>query len=683
MGNMIKTDNLNTLKRFTIGIENMFNGAYAVFIFTNIFLLYTFFSNSQWNESGKIFNANFNIISYIFVIGVILLPLIIISIIYEVNSKNKKYISLYKKADYTLLYMNLFCCMLFFILGIYYFYQIYHNENDLVANYGTYFLRHKVPIGYYFIFLFCLSLFFFFAAHRIQNNDKDFRKIIIFFFTLANVLLLFAPNFLSDRLGGLFHSHAYINSIANISYSIPFDNYNISIYGHYALFYRPFFKILGKSYMTIQIAICFFGFITYASMFYVLSKTVKNTVIFILSCFAISGLQTILYATGQYYQANPHRLMFPSLALAFIVWCTYKKRNKVVIQTLKYCIGIFSLVWNFEMGLFTIVTLFAYDVFNDYIFRTSYKRICIDIAKNLFYVVFSIVGAIIILNIYNLLHGGYFLGIKRLIYPIGGSYGYDYSIDKLRLKLPNVYHVYVVQIMISLFALGCSLISRSLNISDEKKTLHIIKTSIAISGLCSLIYFMNRTAYSNISTSYAQLMLLLAIFGDEALLEFKQLFEKRNQILKRLTINLSIGIMCFLFSSSLAIESILAFNAAFCSRADSTWNTNSLKEFEDWTKEHVPENTFAYGHGIPELYIDLNWNTQLYVMDLSDLNPENGTYIFEQVKLQNLIFTNDKNVFKSDDWVEKASVKAGRWTYGIFARKGSVYDTEDYMDLKM
>lgn len=148
-------------------------------------------------------------------------------------------------------------------------------------------------------------------------------------------------------------------------------------------------------------------------------------------------------------------------------------------------------------------------------------------------------------------------------------------------------------------------------------------------------------------------------------------FSEKGEFLKRISVGLPIGCLSFFGLTALAFESALAFNGALCLRADSVWRMDSLRGLEQFARENVPESTFAYGVGIPELYFNLGWDTQLHIIDASDIdrNSRNLALLAERRKAQGMVFTCDPQ--NSEEW----AMKSQYGKYKLYVRKGPEADS--------
>ena len=84
------------------------------------------------------------------------------------------------------------------------------------------------------------------------------------------------------------------------------------------------------------------------------------------------------------------------------------------------------------------------------------------------------------------------------------------------------------------------------------------------------------------------------------------------------TVKYAIGTFCFIYVLAVANGTILLFsqNSFF---KETFHNDEEMDQFAEAFAAYVPENTFGFGIGVPELYSWLGWNTQFYSMDFADI----------------------------------------------------------------
>ena len=219
------------------------------------------------------------------------------------------------------------------------------------------------------------------------------------------------------------------------------------------------------------------------------------------------------------------------------------------------------------------------------------------------------------------------MSVQRFIYPINSLVPVAgeqsiYKITDLRTGFVTPFSVYVVQLIIfSVTILNAlrSLLSKEM--PQEHKKSRVMLLSVALSGLSSVIYFVNRAAYANISISWMQMVMVLGIYGGEGLSELKRVQETKVAVpfLSRLSGKMLMLLYVFVF----AVEGIMCFEPYFKNQINTYWNTETLDTAVGQGKHHIPEDVLAIGHGVPELFFQMHRNDYPSLIDWSDMDGLN------------------------------------------------------------
>lgn len=88
-------------------------------------------------------------------------------------------------------------------------------------------------------------------------------------------------------------------------------------------------------------------------------------------------------------------------------------------------------------------------------------------------------------------------------------------------------------------------------------------------------------------------------------------------------------------------------------RKDSLWNTEALTTLCEEVKDKVPKDTLAFGVGIPELYYQLGWDSQIPAIDWTwqDVSPDAFSLAESAVSQSDSYITTDGTDFTDDDFV--------------------------------
>lgn len=614
-------------------------------LFGLIFIIMFGIANQlPYNENGMIAGLNYNLLIYVVIMSLTYLLFFLIYFFSKKENIQTKDEGIKKEKI-----KNSYAIILFF-LGLSYLYLIYSGENSIYPYSGSTFIRNNPTIHCPYFVFFCILFFcFVFLAKTMVKENRIFRMISVICASLLCALLAYAPNIYLDRSGKLYHADAYVNSIINIANLNPFDNYNSSIYGHYGLIFLPFVKLLGNNYTAIAIAISIFCLIAFFCAFYVCNIWIKNDAVYLATVFSIIGLVTLLYIGGQYFQVNPHRLLFPLITIFIItIFLKYEislKKNFII----EMIVGVFGIIWNIETGLFCLVVICTFHIGCRFRDNQNIKKIIKEIGRGIIFSIMYVILAYLIICFYNFLCGSRnLLSIKQFIYPIGSD---TYDITGLRLQIPTIFSIYMLQIIIFSYAIFNTFFhskNEILSGNKEVRNKDIAQMCIAVSGLCSLTYFMNRAAYSNIAISWIQMVVILGIFGDSGIQNVQRYFNNKDNR-QGLSIRTG-GKLVLLFALfSLSLEGALYIYRAVEIRIESSWDTTSFEIFANEVEENVPKNTIAFGTGVSELYYQLGWDTGIVVTDWPDMNELNNKKVREAIENQPYFFARINEEFPKDN----------------------------------
>ena len=581
-----------------------------------------FFSIALQNVFQNYINQIFgqaNLIIYIFAL---LLYIIIFWVAYRLFSFKKSWPSYTGKRALAIFISAL--AVISFLL-----YLQYINELDVFASGASGYIWHQIPLVLFLITIIALYCAFtlltrwFNASHSqtSKGSAAGFWLISIIIALIAGYSLYYPNPFPSP--GGLYHFHAYYNSVYNVLHGIPYSEAVGSIYGHYAIFLAPFLNLaqtIGFSnllnifaYLIAAITVLSFLFAAYA-----VDVFVENKIIKIITVIAMA-LPIISLRDSAYIQLHPHRTIILCAFLAMIAYA-YKHRNRIKkIAIIGYIVGILFVVWSTETG---IMAMAAWTIFFFILELQQFKANCLRCwLKLLLYgagFLLSIIAAIGIVNIYNLAAGGSVLSLPTFFFPLFQN---SYMVGVLQAPLPIAFNAWLFVLAIFLVFLGKGLSTTKLL---KKDTVTDLKSagmpSIAFLGICAVTYFINRPAYHNLDITHIIVMLLMAVAAQSCFVSVYLLFH--NKIFREISIGAAIkaavGIITVFVIFVLALG-CLVNSASVLSTREKYKDKSSLQDITSQIASTVSEDTLAFGLGVPELYSIMGWDTHAYLMDFADI----------------------------------------------------------------
>ena len=664
-----KLHNFNHLMYIAIGL-----GLTAIFHFA---------SGRPENETGYFHGINYNLLVYVAALALAFTVFLILSFSGDFISgrladsstdeaEKKRRTPAGKFAD-AVLYIIYGCIAAGVLILIY---EIYINECNLYpGDAAPTYLRQLINHRCYFVAIFIIAaiLFFTLSRDKEEKQNRSFRIGLGLMFSLLNAVATWCPNIFSDTGGGVIHIHAVFNSIVNVARLQPYSQTNCSIYGHFGLIFLPFVKLLGNNLTAISLSISLFTFIAFAAAFYTADKLIRRDVIYFIALAGITGTTTLLTRRGQYFQINPLRLLFPMLMLAVITFCAHHQNGRTGRRTgfilLEIITGVLSVIWNFETGLFSVCVCALIIILRSlYDGKLFSRKMWLSVLRAFLFGTVCLAGAYAAVNVYNLLVGGSLNSIRLFIYPLMSG---TYNVNHLRCPLPSVKFLYFFQIL--LFFLTALIVLRRQHLQEtDNQAADTVRFAVAMSGLSSLIYFINRAAYGNMSIAHIQMVLLLASWGQNAIAISKK---NARRILGRPASFLPACLSVILFGGLvwMAIEGTLYIEVCCEYRAKSSWQTESLESGIEELKNELPEDCWAFGYCVPELWYQMGWENVIYMTDWSDINDYNIEYVREEIQKHDMVVCSVDDFTISGYHVEK-EVAISSYHFRLWVRDGYTWD---------
>ena len=517
---------------------------------------------------------------------------------------------------------------------------MFKMEVNVYASFSSRYIWHNMPLLLVILCITVENLFFLFLMRRSTLNTPNFSMYLLYgILTLLTAYNFYTPAvFLRDEADRL-HMDAYFNSIYNVLHENAYSTYTTSIYGHYGIFYKLPLKLMGGDFIDFIFLNSCIGALCFLAMFLALHFMVRRTSLRILGAIAMT-FPVLSMRSGIYWQLWPHRILFMSLMLCYAAFCVrYHKLNRMTC-ILGYLIAMAGVLWNTESGLFCAVAWSGFWILkiladHSRSFVNSFINICLHLAG----IVFSFLGAYGIVEIYNISCGGSPAGLREFLFPLLQS---SYMDDLLRVDLPDFPSAYLAVIGLLFLALawGISKIRfiHSAFASDNALLPACYSFSASVLTLGQLTYFINRAAYHNLEICHLPAVLLICILAERGW-EFVCTFHitdlrkyQTHMIYKGAFTITSIVILV-----SLCTGNIIQYGSNMSLRQQ-LHNKTEVHDFAANVAANIPENTYGFGIGVPEIYAMLRWDTQCYTLDFADLSlrPEVGDHVMEDIRKKNL-----------------------------------------------
>lgn len=593
-----------------LSFSDILNGKnLKIAIVISLFFLYVFYNYaSSWSENGIYGNIEmyvFSAVLYFIVLAISALVLFFLDMKFSIRISGK---------------VSKIVALLILIVGGWFLVQCYNNELDKYAFPEKYF-RHIIPGCVYLVILISFCGLAFVAIKGIHGRNAYWRCVFAFLTAFVQGWFLYAPNPFLDNFGSITHIDAYTNSILNTVANAPFEMYSSSIYGHHGLIYLVPIKLFHKCGFTywdsLTITIAIIGFITFFVQYWCYSQVIRNDSVYTMAVLANAVVSFQIYF-DQYYQMMPHRYLFQSLVIGGGI-LAYRKRNSSVIRKTMWIICGLSMIWNMETGIVVSLVWYLAVIYLDANDRGRYFLQCF--LKNGIFLIIVFLAGYGIVNIYNLFVGGNTIDIYTYIYPIGSN---SYPIEMLKLTLMKPNNGYFMAIALLLGIIGLYFI-RGLFLQMDESQFAILLSSIM--GVGVFTYYMNRAVTTNATIIAFSMVMVLSHFVDRSIagndIEKKEMLAENNnfrdKIYESIKIRNSIGVLCMVVLSGLALASVSTVGATVKNKIETTWNTDSRDEFIVEAHEKIPADAVAFGKYTAQLFALMDRTTGIYIADWEDM----------------------------------------------------------------
>ena len=391
------------------------------------------------------------------------------------------------------------------------------NETDQVSSVAGRYGWHTHPLIFGIILFLAELIILTWMYAKISVPGRDGEWIVWLTYVVLTVLILYSmytPNiFGRGEQSDSYHCHAYFNSVYNIYQGMPYTHNVTSIYGHYALFFKIPMKLLHGDFRAFVMMLAMVGTLAHVCAFLTLQLLVESRVLRIAGALAIA-FPILGMRGGYYWQVWPHRIVFPMLLLLYGAVILKKNYRGFISMAGGYLICLFAVLWNTETGIFLAISWAAMYVsryFSEN--RVKIGKLLINIAVHVAGIVFSVLGAYGMVNLYNILKHSPVNSLEDFLVPLLSS---NYMEGVLHLDMPLYPCAYMA--VITLFLMGTS-VGLSGWFQEEKKQCwnRELIFLLSVGALGCLVYYINRPAYHNLDCVALPAAILSAYFGQYGL----------------------------------------------------------------------------------------------------------------------------------------------------------------------
>lgn len=528
------------------------------------------------------------------------------------------------------------------LFGIWFLIKLLLNEEKsmgMVLSLGVVetFLWQRIPVFIDILVVAAVAviLLWFWKKEERQRGNLFFYGFYLLVSAAAGYSL-YMPNYLqADPL----HGHAYYTSIYSVVHGRAYDDLFTSIYGHYALFFRWPMKLLGNGNIReVSAMTALIGGISVFLALWAMHQYIKSSRVRILGALSI-GLPVIALRLENYWQVQPLRVVFTCLFLFY--GALYNRKKFRGGQTLGYALAMMAIIWNTETGVVCAISWAAFLCY-EYLEKKEWKsfQALLFVAGQLLAAGASFAGAVVTVNLYNLIHGGVWNRVATFLYPLLKE---EYMTGYLRTDLPDFVSAYMLVLALFLGGVVWSLTGHRFFRGKQgggTREIHSFVFLASVLGLGQVTYYMNRAEYFNLDLIHVLVTVLLCIFLDQSLPGWRRFWEKQGGEAGWKEWGKCVAaILLTLILTAISLGTIIQGVYQAEKRQELGFrDMDSAYEFLALLQQDLPINTFAFGQGVPELYGLMSWDTRCHVIDFSDRTELALQYVRDSLEQEECFF---------------------------------------------
>lgn len=343
--------------------------------------------------------------------------------------------------------------------------------------------------------------------------DKSYNVIVIAI--ILSIIYFLMPKTYFMTQGSIHHYMAYTYPITKINFGYTLGIDFLSLYGYYPYFYSLVMKIfhidsvLNLGYIFAVLTIISFIFVAYS-----INKSIKNkgvALLVFIACFYTLIIKSIYNSGASYLQYTPHRLLFPSMILAYIFHLyNNKMSNKGII--FGYIILSLALFFNFETGLICLITYTISIMFYKYNNKSSIKKL-------IPFLLLSLASIFLYLSIVELIT---YIRTGKLIEISNITFGSNvFAKDGFMMLRMNIREIWLLLAIIVFIVLGFILSKMKFLDNEKIKIEDYYMFTLCILSIGLFIYFVGRSVFTNFLVGAYPIFILFGMIIDEKYRENK------------------------------------------------------------------------------------------------------------------------------------------------------------------
>ena len=397
---------------------------------------------------------------------------------------------------------------------------------------------------------------------------------------------------------------------------------------------------------------------------------------------AILILAAVIRTSFTYPAISPIRTLFPCLICAYMTY-VYNKKVNLRWNTKWVWIGFAlcscAVLWNLETGIGCVIGFVVFIIVSNWMEYRAFDRKMFPIYLcSILFAIGSVIIAIIMLNIYNMICGARFFVFRSFFYPYIGS---SWVSDALRCNVVMGNHAWAYILILLLSSLSWALYHTRIfrkNTGGMREA--PLVASLAAVGIIVFVYYFNEAHWGCMEIVQQISVALSAIIIAKLwpVMTHKHDYCKLEHQWFRAVIVLAVMVY--------SVMALQIYNDPVRIQVRHDTGAYSLKTvFNDLEKieAEIPDNTYGIGQGINIIYHMMGWTNHARFRDTSAIKISDNYGSFDamirEVTSQDSFLINESNpldnvvltaVLEMDSSYEKQQeFVVGAFTYGYYKRR--------------
>ncbi len=489
---------------------------------------------------------------------------------------------------------------------------------------------HLLPEGIVLLLIVIVSFVLLFIFQSFENKKPvKILTWIVYIYAGAYVSYsLYSPTLDKHSSFDVFHGTAYIQSIYNALYYMPFDLETTGVYGHYGIIYAAVMRLFRLNSEAVFSLIALAGAVSMICCIYIIHNLVRSDALRIVSAVSLAVPQALVYMTN-YWMTYPHKTLFPMLLIAWLVLGFKRERTRKSKYTSwfflisAYLIAIAGIVWNTETGLYCLICIMAAYIIRDWQ-KYSWLSPVMPV-KYLIHIVFCILsiygayGIVSAFNRYCCMKKGIDAAfhLKDFFFPLGIIDSFIGSGTRADVIFGN--HAWIYVLILFILSIFYAL-KHTRILSDDRQNQDPdapVAASIALMGIMHFALYFSHAAYGKLSMCLLPAVILIAFLCDRdsnILQRFLPSETTIHNIWKR-----SFTIIGFLTLTVLSAEVLTVGSITLGLHGYLDQGKSDIPHLAALYNSVVPPDTFSIGSCVDVLNYRLHQESGAHYRDLSNL----------------------------------------------------------------